>query len=203
MLSEKTGIHLSIDQGVRLAPILTNETEIGGVRLIDEQVRYSLRFKPEDIAAVRKASQLDLPANIGMSSIKGGQLVLRLGPDEWLLISDLSRALALKQTFATLSSKFTCSVVDISHRNLGFIVHGENAENILNTGCPLDLSLHVFPVGKCTRTVYENTEIILLRKAEHEFHVEVWRSFAPYLSRFFETSVTDKAQIRMGARDDK
>jgi sarcosine oxidase subunit gamma len=31
------------------------------------------------------------------------------------------------------------------------------------------------------RTMFLKTEIVLWRQAETRFHVEVWRSFAPYL----------------------
>jgi sarcosine oxidase, subunit gamma len=47
------------------------------------------------------------------------------------------------------------------------------------SGCPQDLDL--FAVGKASRTIYETVEIILIREAKDRFHVEVWRSFAPWL----------------------
>ncbi len=191
MLSEKNRTILFMDQGVHLAPIMSGETEADGVTLINVQVRYSLRFKPEDRVAVQKLSKIDLPEKIGVSSIKNDKMVLCLGPDEWLLIADLSRKEELQQTFERISSKFVCSVVDVSHRNTGFSIRGPYAETMINTGCPLDLSIRVFPIGRCTRTVYESTEIIVLRKGEAEFHVEVWRSFAPYLSHFFEKFMMD------------
>ncbi|MBV1705422.1 MAG: sarcosine oxidase subunit gamma, partial [Hyphomicrobiales bacterium] len=48
-------------------------------------------------------------------------------------------------------------------------------------GVALDLSADAFPVGACTRTVFEKAEIVLWRTDPGRFHVEVWRSFAPYL----------------------
>jgi sarcosine oxidase, subunit gamma len=55
---------------------------------------------------------------------------------------------------------------------------------LLNAGCPLDLDLSAFPVGMCTRTVLAKAEIVLWRTSQDVFHVEVWRSFADYVSRF-------------------
>jgi len=63
---------------------------------------------------------------------------------------------------------------------------GKYAARMINVGCPLDLSLEKFPVGKCTRTVFENAEIMIFREKEDEFQLETWRSFAPYLARYFE-----------------
>ena len=51
----------------------------------------------------------------------------------------------------------------------------------LNAGCPLDLGLKAFPVGMATRTLFDKAEIVLWRRAQETFQVEVWRSFAPYL----------------------
>ncbi len=33
-----------------------------------------------------------------------------------------------------------------------------------------------------TRTIFDKAEIVLWRRAATTFHVEVWRSFAPYLA---------------------
>ena len=55
---------------------------------------------------------------------------------------------------------------------------------LLNAGCPLDLDSTAFPIGMCTRTVLAKAEIVLWRTGQDVFHVEVWRSFADYVSSF-------------------
>jgi sarcosine oxidase subunit gamma len=72
--------------------------------------------------------------------------------------------------------------VDISHRQFALEVSGPNAATILNGACPLDLDVSEFPVGMCTRTVLAKADIVLWRKREDVFHLEVWRSFAGYVS---------------------
>ena len=42
--------------------------------------------------------------------------------------------------------------------------------------------LAAFPVGMATRTLYDKAEIVLWRRGETTFHVEVWRSFAPHVA---------------------
>jgi sarcosine oxidase, subunit gamma len=74
------------------------------------------------------------------------------------------------------------SLVDVSHRQIGLIASGPAAARVLNAGCPLDLGLKAFPVGFATRTVFDKGEIVLWRRAETNFHIEIWRSFAPYLA---------------------
>jgi sarcosine oxidase subunit gamma len=61
-------------------------------------------------------------------------------------------------------------------------VSGLHAPTILSGACPLDLDLGEFPVGMCTRTVFAKADIVLWRTQEQAFHLEVWRSFAGYVT---------------------
>lgn len=162
------------------------------VDLTGERVRYSLRLKPADVAAAKKASGLKLPAKIGVSVITKTQTVLCLGPNEWLLISKGKAGETLRDTMRDLSLQFTCSAVEVSHRNLQLVLTGPGAARALNAACPLDLSLGAFPAGKCTRTVFEGAPIVLWRTGEVELTVEVWRSFAPYLRDFLAKTAKDR-----------
>ena len=71
------------------------------------------------------------------------------------------------------------AITEISHRNTAIVVEGPRGAEVLSAGCPLDLSK--FDIGRATRTVFETVEIIVEREANDRFHVEVWRSFAPWL----------------------
>jgi sarcosine oxidase subunit gamma len=42
------------------------------------------------------------------------------------------------------------------------------------------LSLQAFPAGMCTRTLLGKATILLSRPDDETFHIDVWRSFAPY-----------------------
>jgi len=74
------------------------------------------------------------------------------------------------------------SLVDVSHRQVGLKILGATAARALSAGCPLDLRLKSFPVGMATRTLFDRAEIVLWRKAETEFRVEVARSFSPWFA---------------------
>ena len=74
------------------------------------------------------------------------------------------------------------SLVDVSHRQVAFVLAEPHAVTVLAAGCPLDLDPSAFPVGMCTRTVYAKAEIVLWRHTDNSFQLEVWRSFAAYVS---------------------
>ena len=111
-----------------------------------------------------------------------GRAALWLGPDEWLMIADGADPAPLGETLESVLDGTAHSLVDVSHRQIGLIASGPAAARVLNAGCPLDLDLAAFPLGMATRTLYDKAEIVLWRRAETRFHVEVWRSFAPHVA---------------------
>jgi sarcosine oxidase subunit alpha len=97
---------------------------------------------------------------------------LWLGPDEYLVFAEEPPDIAAG------------SIVDVSHRTVGFRVNGPRTAWCLNAFCALDLD--TAPTGFCTRTLFGKAEIILWRVAEMEFHIETARSFASYVWALLE-----------------
>lgn len=149
--------------------------------------RYSLRA-PEGLIKQLSEAGIDFPERINQARFQPSSKVFCLGPDEWFLACDQEYMETLEGALKTGSDDQPYSLVDISHRNVGLSIAGPDTQSLLNQGCPLDLSLRTFPVGKVTRTVFERAEIILARTDEDAFHVEIWRSFAPYFISFFHIS---------------
>src|SRR3546814_10001061 len=90
-----------------------------------------------------------------------------------------------------------CSLVDVSHRQVGLSVHGPRVEDILATGCALDLSIAAFPIGMCTRTMFAKAEVVLWRTGIARFHIEIWRSFARYVEALLrEAEKIGRAEAR-------
>jgi sarcosine oxidase, subunit gamma len=157
--------------------------------------RYVLRGGPQVMSAAGNALGLAISqaacraATDGAAS--GGLAALWLGLDEQLLLgaegNDIAAALgpALRE--------LPHSLVDVSHRQSALHVGGPRAAVLLSAGCPLDLDAAAFPVGMCTRTVLAKAEIVLWRTAEDIFHIEVWRSFAAYVSGFLAEAARDIA----------
>ncbi len=155
---------------VRTAPFVAEGVTIS---LAPPMARFSLRAKQGQ--ALETLLGVKVPKKIGAT--EGG--IACLGPDEWLLRAD-------EGTMVPMGQGLPLAVTDISERSICLIVEGPRAAEILASGCPLDLD-H-FAVGRATRTIFETVEIILIREAEHRFHVEVWRSFSSWLWTALKTA---------------
>ncbi|MBS0562745.1 MAG: sarcosine oxidase subunit gamma [Proteobacteria bacterium] len=132
--------------------------------------RFILRGSPPFAVAV--------PTHPLHSLSLGGASALWLGPDEWLLLAPEGEGAALAAQVARTETPH--ALFDVSHRQLGFVLSGEDAATLLNGAVPLDLSPEAFPVGMCTRTLFEKAEIVLWRTAASAWHIDVARSFAEY-----------------------
>ena len=153
------------------------------VRPLPPATRYVLRGSPQVMTAAGNALGLNISEVACRAAVNGEQAAaLWLGPDEQLLIAPESANLAATLTPALRDLPH--SLVDVSHRQIALEVSGRRAADVLNAGCPLDLDLSAFPVGMCTRTVFAKAEIVLWRTSTDVFHVEVWRSFASYVTEF-------------------
>lgn len=165
----------------RRAPLTSTSP---GVRPLPAAARWILRGGQTVRLAAAGALALALPASACRAVAQGDSAALWLGPDEWLLITP---AHALEKTAAALRAALAGvphSLVDVSHRQVALELSGPAAPVLLAAGCPLDLDASAFPVGMCTRTMLAKAEIVLWRTAADVFRVEVWRSFAPYVSAF-------------------
>ena len=143
------------------------------------------RFILRGAAAVRAAAApgfgLSLPETACRATTDGNRAALWLGPDEQLLLAPDGEVAAIETSLARALQGHAYSLVDVSHRQVGFSIHGPHAESLLESQCPLPLNLRDFPVGMCTRTVFGKAEIVLWRADEQAFRLEVWRSFSLYV----------------------
>lgn len=152
------------------------------IRAAEPARRISLRVLADGIAAVSKGLGINLPTKPKSSARAGARAVLWLGPDEWMVIEEGER-----DPLADLErAKTLYAAVDISHRNTAILVTGPKAADVVNAGCPQDLSVEAFPAGACSRTVLGKIEIVLYRMAEDTFRIECWRSFSDYAFEFLK-----------------
>ena len=154
------------------------------VQSLPPATRYILRGNAAVRAAAQQALTLQLPANPCRAVSDGERAALWLGPDEWLLIAADGAAAILGAALNEALQGLPHSLVDVSHRQVALALDGPQAATLLAAGCPLDLDARAFPVNMCTRTVLGKAEIVLWRTAADAFRIEVWRSFAAYLSTF-------------------
>jgi sarcosine oxidase subunit gamma len=137
---------------------------------------------PEGAAqAISEAFGISLPRAACRAAVAADRAALWLGPDEWLLLSPAAGLDGIVIESAERISRLPYSLVDVSDRQTALRISGRRAVTVLSGGVPLDLDPEAFPVGMCTRTVLAKAEIVLWRTASDSFHIEVWRSFAPYV----------------------
>jgi sarcosine oxidase subunit alpha len=157
--------------------------------------RLSVRAGAASATAIGLALGVLLPTVPCRSVIARERAALWLGPDEWLIVapetaSDLvalatkaasGHAASVVPASVVSASVAPASVIDVSHRSRTLEITGSRAAWCLNAFCALDLDIAVFPVGMCTRTLLGKAEIVLWRIAPEVFHLDVVRSFVPYV----------------------
>jgi sarcosine oxidase subunit gamma len=163
-------------------PAAARVVDLSFLDCLPRRTRLSFRGGPAAVAAAARVFGVELPTLACRSATHGSRSALWLGPDEYLLLAPEAERESLIKAFADDLGDIPHSVVDITHRQNALKIHGPNAAWILESGCPLDLDLSRFPVGMCTRTLYEKSEIVLWRTATDTFEIEVWRSFTEYVT---------------------
>jgi len=148
--------------------------------------RFSFRGGADAAGAAGEAFGVALPMTPERASVQEGRAALWLGPDEWLLLAPASAGAEIAAAIARSLGERLHALVDIGHRDAAIGVAGPDAPAVLNSACPLDLDLSVFPAGRCTRTVFAKAGMVLWRPEAAAFRLEVARSFAPYVWRMLE-----------------
>jgi sarcosine oxidase, subunit gamma len=169
-----------------LSPVRAVPEVVAGrnVHQLPPAARLVLRGGAEMRRAASDALGLPLPAEACRAELHGERAALWLGPDEWLLIAPVADGEALAALLSAALESLPHSVVAVGHRQTALAVKGPDAETLLASGCALDLNERAFPVGMCTRTMLGKAEVVLWRTGEQAFRIEVWRSFAAYVSQF-------------------
>ena len=165
----------------RRAPLVT---ESALVRPLPPAARYILRGGPQVMDAAGEVLGLSIGQTACRAAVHGERAALWLGPDEQLLLAPSGSTAEIAGLFGPRLRDLPHSLVDVSHRQMALQVGGPQAAAVMSAGCPLDLDRSAFPVGMCTRTMLAKAEIVLWRTADVVFRIEVWRSFAAYVSRF-------------------
>jgi heterotetrameric sarcosine oxidase gamma subunit len=157
-----------LDRSHPLAALADASSQCGAVRLkaLPPTGRLLIRGIAESI-------DMTLPGTC-RTVMSGGNTMLWLGPDEFML-------LASDGAVPACSVRPPASAVDVSHRDTALAVSGPRAAWVINAFCALDLHPSAFPVGMCTRTVFGKAEIVLWRIEPETFRIDVARSFAPYV----------------------
>ncbi|MGL5446845.1 MAG: sarcosine oxidase subunit gamma [Rhabdaerophilum sp.] len=154
--------------------------DVAGVALTPSPMRHRLFFQAEEQAVemrLRATGFARAPAML-RAEIADQAALLRLGPDEWWLLSEVDFTPEMRKIAGS-------GAIEISHGYAGIAWVGPRAALALSAGCPLDLHISAFPIGMVTRTLYGKCEVLLWRQGEERFHIEVARSYLAAILAFF------------------
>ncbi|NHN88991.1 sarcosine oxidase subunit gamma [Acetobacter conturbans] len=150
--------------------------------------RFALQGRKDTLEGVAKAFGLaEAPAML-QSASAGDCTLLRLAPQELFIIAGEA---GLPEAVTTYLGTVPNSLVEVSERQVGWTLEGERLRDTLAALSPLDLRTKSFPVGTATRTLFGKADGMLWRTDENSFHLEVWRSFAPYMVAMMDAAALD------------
>lgn len=148
--------------------------------------RYVLRTGQVDRASFKALFGCALPDRIGEVARIEGSDIACIGPDEWFILAQKDRAETIAARSAELYKSVPHSLVDVSHREIGFEVKGQAATLLLASGSPLNLAIQ--PAPFVTRTIFDRVQVILFKWSESHYRIEVWPSFADHVWHLLEAA---------------
>ncbi len=157
------------------------------IAVLGDTACINLRGNPDDedfTDAAEQALGQALPVQPNTAS-RGEHRVFWLGPDEWLVMTDLAVAPALAKGLGDAVAGMTAAVNDVSGGNVTLELRGPACRELLAKGCTLDLHESEFSVGDCAQSGLAKASVLLaLIDAEPVFLIVVRRSFSDYLCRW-------------------
>ncbi len=131
----------------------------------------------EDVLGAR------LPRSVGEVTAHGQHSVLWLGPDEWLVVSQMS-ADVLVPALEDAAAAEHAAVVDVSANRTVIELQGTAARAVLEKGCPLDLHPRAFQPGQAVATTLARIPLLLWQVGPQSYRLLPRASFADYVARW-------------------
>ncbi len=164
----------------------------------------SLRVDPTSDAADALEGVLGttLPRSSGEVTSHGQHSVLWLGPDEWLVVSQMS-ADALVPALQESVAGAHAAVVDVSANRTVLELRGASARAVLQKGCPLDLHPRAFGPGQAVSTTLARIPLVLWQVGPDSYRLLPRASFAEYVARWLlDASLEFASAFRDGGRSE-
>jgi len=145
----------------------------------------NLRFQPGGPAtdAVTAVLGVTPPARPNTWVRGDAGAVIWLGPDEWLVVSELAAPETQEADLRAAVAPFGGAAADVSGQRVSLTLRGRHVRDVLAKGCALDLHRTVFRPGSSAQTTVGLAGVVLLADDDPgEFTVLVRQSFASYLA---------------------
>lgn len=176
-----------VDLAERLAAVGHATGGAISMREVRFLAQLDLRLDPAGPAAeaVGKELGLALPTEGGTSAHSGDLRVLRLGPDEWLVLGPPGAEAGLAALLRSAAGTEPSSVVDVSAQRTTLLLGGSAIRDLLALGCALDLHPRSFGAGSCAPTTLAHAPVVLVGLEPDEAGPALWvlvrASFASHL----------------------
>jgi sarcosine oxidase subunit gamma len=139
----------------------------------------SVRLKGEPERRLAAAALgLELSGPVGQAVEAGQRSALRLGPDEWLLLSPRAEEGPLAAELMRALSGCSGAVAPIGNGTVALDASGPKVRAFLAKGTGLDLHPKAFAPGRCAVTGFGKIRVTLWRRGAERFTLFVGRSFA-------------------------
>lgn len=161
----------------------------------------SIRVDPASETARRIEGVLGtpLPRSVGEVSHQGPHTVLWLGPDEWLVVSQMAPETLLDGVTGTSGGLRAAArgghaaVVDVSANRTVLEVAGPGAREVLEKGCPADLHPRSFGDHTAIATTLARVPVLLWKVDTGLFRILPRSSYAPYVASWLLDAVQELA----------
>lgn len=166
-----------------------------GVRLREEQFlgMVGLRLSGDSRVRHRVASGLggSLPSRCGEVATGPGVATLWLSPDEFLVVTEGSRAATTVTSLLAALGGTAGAVVDLSANRTTLRLEGPAAREVLEKGCPLDLHPRSFEAGTAFSTNIGRVPVLLWKLGEETYRIMPRASFADFLGRWLVDAMAE------------
>jgi heterotetrameric sarcosine oxidase gamma subunit len=132
------------------------------------------------LAALTSALGEGLPPRVGDTQRMPAGLVMRVGPEEIMIVSE-ETAPASAETVAALRQQLRpdiCSVLDLSHARCRIRIEGEHCVDTLAKLFALDFRDDAFPIDRVQLTSHHHVPCALHRTGATAFDAYVFTTFA-------------------------
>ena len=166
-----------------------------------ELQRGRISNPPPAAAAHAQRGRISNPSPAESPAATPSCAIYWLGPDEWLLATELGREKDLAAQLGKNLAGQPHSLVDVTGGQLLMRLTGQRAREVLAKGCTLDLHPRAFKVGQCAQTTLAKASMLIaLADDTPAFDIIVRRSFAEYAARWLRHSgvFTPKPEGRPG-----
>lgn len=130
-----------------------------------------------------------------MAAFDGDRGAVWMSPDELLLFTAYDEAGALVAALDEALADEHHMAVNVSDARAVLALDGGAVAEVLAKGAPVDLSDAAFPAGAARRTHIAGIAVGLWRKAETEWEIVCFRSYAQHLFDWLEVSSREGSEV--------